>query len=353
MPSPDPLNAAPETASAAAPPAAATTAFGEAKFTPQLKPAPTPTRAKTIFFSETPRFYRARHVTGYDYGEEVSVSQHFTHLAPRPHPRQKVRSYALTVLPTPAAHTNAVDYFGNPTSYIAIQEPHRTLVISVDIEIQVAPPSPLTPSETPMWEVINRLARRDADGADNNGAGQYLFDSVLIQAAPCLSAYAAPSFPTGRPVAEGGLDLMTRIFNDFTFDPTATTVATPIAQVMTNRRGVCQDFAHVLIGCLRSLGLPARYVSGYLRTLPPPGKPRLIGADASHAWASLWCGAETGWIDLCPTNNRIADQDFITIAWGRDYDDVSPIRGVIMGGLQHGLWVQVDVEEIPAPNSRP
>ena len=139
---------------------------------------------------------------------------------------------------------------------------------------------------------------------------------------------------------------MRRIYTDFTFDSTATTVATPLTEVLTHRRGVCQDFAHLGVGCLRSIGLPGRYVSGYLRTHPPPGRPRLVGADMSHAWFSVWCGDEAGWIDLDPTNDKPVDADYITLAWGRDYDDVSPVRGVILGGWGHTLNVQVDVEPI-------
>jgi transglutaminase-like putative cysteine protease len=144
------------------------------------------------------------------------------------------------------------------------------------------------------------------------------------------------------------IDLMHRVHKDFTFDPEATTVATPMAEVMRKRRGVCQDFAHVMVGCVRAMGLPARYVSGYLRTLPPPGQPRLVGADVSHAWASVWCGP-VGWLDLCPTNDCIVNRDFITVAWGRDYDDVSPARGILVGGAGHGLTVSVDVEPLEAP----
>lgn len=290
--------------------------------------------------------FRVRHTTRYDYGEDVSVSHHLLHLTARPHPRQHVHHSTLTILPNPAVQATHTDYFGNTVTYVEMQEPHRQLDITAESEVEVGPPPPLDAAATPSWESV-----RDALGGltgpeDGAEVVQYRFDSTLVSASPTLQDYAAQSFTPGRPAAEAALDLMHRIHRDFIFDPAATTIATPLAEVMRHRRGVCQDFAHIVVGCVRAMGLPARYVSGYLRTLPPPGRPRLIGADVSHAWASVWCGAEAGWIDVCPTNARRADQDFITIAWGRDYDDVSPARGVLMGAAGHALSVSVDVEPL-------
>ncbi|MBI1205868.1 MAG: transglutaminase family protein [Azospirillum sp.] len=291
--------------------------------------------------------YRTRHVTRYDYGEEVPVSHHLVHLAPRSHPRQRCRKGTVSVEGKAAARADYADYFGNPTTYFALQEPHRGVVITAEIEVEVAPPPLFAPAATPPWERLRAEARALAGGEDEDGIGQYAFDSVLVEASRDLAEYALPSFPGDRPIGLALAELTLRIHRDFTFDPTATTTTTPLAEVLKKRRGVCQDFAHLGVGCLRSLGLPARYVSGYLRTLPPPGKPRLIGADMSHAWFSGWCGDDT-WVDLCPTNGRLVDTDFITVGWGRDYDDVCPVRGVILGGARHTLKVSVDVEAVDA-----
>lgn len=289
--------------------------------------------------------YRALHRTRYDYGEDVPVSHHLVHLSPRAHPRQRCRRSLLTVGPTPAVRCDFGDYFGNPVSYVAVQEPHRHLEVSSEIEIEVRPPPPFDAEVTPPWDELRHLARALAGADEATNIGQFVFDSTLIRCTRDLAEYASPSFRRGRPIGEALIDLNRRIYKEFAFDPTATTVATPLAEVLEKRRGVCQDFAHLGVGCLRSLGLPARYVSGYLRTLPPPGKARLIGADVSHAWLSAWIGGDR-WLDLCPTNGRLVDADFITLAWGRDFDDVSPVRGVILGGAHQGLQVSVDVEAL-------
>lgn len=289
--------------------------------------------------------YRVRHATAYDYGEDVPVSHHLLHLTARPHPRQHVRRSQLTVEPVPAVRSDRVDYFGNTVTYVAVQEPHRSFTVIAESEVEVFDRPPLDPTATAPWELVRDGLRALSGPDDGAEITQYCFDSALIASSPTLLDYARVSFTPGRPVAVAAIDLMTRINREFAFDPTATTVATPIAEVMHNRRGVCQDFAHVIIGCFRAVGLPARYVSGYLRTLPPPGRERLVGADVSHAWASVWCGA-AGWLDVCPTNACVANRDFITIAWGRDYDDVSPARGILVGGAGHGLSVSVDVEPV-------
>jgi transglutaminase-like putative cysteine protease len=298
--------------------------------------------------SDAVRRYRCRHVTRYHYGEEVPVSHHMAHLIARPHPLQHCRRTALTVTPAPAVRTDLIDYFGNPMSYVSVQAPHRGLIIVAESEIEVSAAPAWLLNETPPWETLQISVHRDGDyDGREDGADilQYAFDSIMVQTSRELADYAAASFEPDRPIAAAAYDLMRRIHEDFIFDPTATTVATPLSEVIVNRRGVCQDFAHLLVGCARSLRLPARYVSGYLRTIPPPGKPRLIGADVSHAWGAVYCG-DGRWLDLCPTNGRIVDQDFITLAWGRDFDDVSPVRGVIHGSTGHGLSVEVDVEPL-------
>lgn len=298
--------------------------------------------------------YRVRHTTRYEYEAPVTVSHHTHRLQPRPVPWQTVHAWRLQVEPAPsaAARDAYVDYFGNPAAYLGLQAPHTELSLHASLEVTVRPRPALAPSQTTAWE---RLAATVADGPAGGPRPvapprvcELASESPLVPLVPGLYEYGRASFPPGRPIAEAARDLLARIHADFRFDPTATTVSTPLSEVLAARRGVCQDFAHVMLGVLRALGLPARYVSGYLRTLPPPGKPRLVGADASHAWVSVWCGGET-WLDLCPTNGRPVDTDFITLAWGRDYSDVCPVRGVILGGgAAHSLHVAVDVEPLPA-----
>lgn len=285
--------------------------------------------------------YHCRHVTRYTYGDMVTNAQMLAHLAPRAHPRQTCHMATLSIVPWPAVVTERRDWFGNPVTYAALQSPHRDLTVTAEIEVTVEPPPPFHPTATPIWEEVAAEAARLAETVE------FVRPSARVpQADTGLTLFATTFFPSGRPIGEGALDLTRRIHSDFSFDPTATTVSTPISEVLARRRGVCQDFAHLMTGALRALGLPARYVSGYLRTLPPPGKPRLQGADASHAWVQVWCGQEVGWIDLDPTNGRQCDTDHITLAWGRDYDDVCPLRGVILGGGSHGVLVAVDVEPV-------
>ncbi|PWC34425.1 transglutaminase [Azospirillum sp. TSO35-2] len=299
--------------------------------------------------------YRVRHATEYDYGEDVPISHHLLHLTARPHPRQRIRRSQLTIDPVPAVRSQRIDYFGNTVTYVAVQEPHRGFSVVAESEVEVFDAPPLAPDDSRPWEQVRDSLRALSGPDDGAEITQYCFDSALVVSSPELLDYARASFTAGRPVMAACIDLMNRINADFAFDPTATTIATPMAEVMRKRRGVCQDFAHIAAGCARAIGLPARYVSGYLRTLPPPGRPRLVGADVSHAWASIWCGntgssvqsgIPGGWLDICPTNACVVNRDFITVAWGRDYDDVSPARGVLVGGAGHGLTVSVDVEPL-------
>ena len=288
--------------------------------------------------------YSVTHTTTYVYSQPVSLCHNLVHLTPRTTYRQTCIVTSLEVAPRPAVESAHVDFFGNTAHFLTIQEPHKCLTLTARHMVEVAPFLPPPPGETPPWEAVRARLARPAD-AHTLEASEFVFNSGSVHAAGPLADYAAPSFPAGRPLLDAVLDLTRRIHADFRYDPTATTVTTPLADVLASRRGVCQDFAHLQIGCLRSLGLAARYVSGYLLTQPPPGQPRLVGADASHAWPSVWCPGP-GWIDVDPTNNQAPSDKHITLAWGRDYDDVSPIKGVILGGGAHDVAVAVDV--VPA-----
>ncbi len=285
--------------------------------------------------------YTVTHRTTYSYTSDVSVSHHLVHLRPRELPWQEVTEYALSVEPDAIVADERLDCYGNTATFFTISKPHRKLPVIARSRVRVnAAPLPI-PSQTPPWERVRELCAQDVLTPDT-AAGEFSFDSHYILRHPAFADYAVASFPPGRPVLDAVIEFTAQIFRDFKFDPRATTVATPLAEVLKNRRGVCQDFAHLGIACLRSLGLPARYVSGYLETLPPTGKVRLVGADASHAWFSVWC-PNHGWIDADPTNNVLPGERHITVAWGRDYEDVSPVRGVAVGGGEHSLSVGIDV----------
>lgn len=315
-----------------------------------ISATPLPNRPEMIIttsarMAPTRALYRVRHLTRYRYGDWVPCSHHKLHLLPRTLPGQFCRRAQISVQPDPARRRDGHDYFGNPVTYVTLEQAHNDIDIVSELVVEVTRPPPPDLSATPAWDSLRTVARGLGGPGEADAIAQFTFDSPFVTAGPDLADYARPSLWPGRPVGEALQDLVRRIHNDFTFDPHATTIATPLSEVMAHRRGVCQDFAHVMIGAIRSFGLPARYVSGYLRTLPPPGQPRLIGADASHAWVSAWCGSDL-WVDFCPTNNRIADTDYITLAWGRDFEDVSPVRGVIIGSAWHELNVAVDVEPL-------
>jgi transglutaminase-like putative cysteine protease len=288
--------------------------------------------------------YKITHTTTYRYVEAVPVCHNEVHLTPRDTAWQKCLQYRLHIKPHPDAVGKRNDYFGNSLHHFSIQEGHRRLSISAHSRVEVRLRDRLLPEQSPPWDMISRGFRFPMD-AEELGATQFRLDSPSVITSSDLRAYAQPSFPAGRPILEAVADLTTRIHTDFKYDPRATTVNTPLEDVLELRRGVCQDFAHLEIGCLRSLGLAARYVSGYLRTIPPPGKPRLVGADASHAWLSVFC-KQSGWIDVDPTNDCFPTTDHITVAWGRDYTDVCPINGVFVGGGAHSMAVSVDVEPL-------
>jgi transglutaminase-like putative cysteine protease len=289
--------------------------------------------------------YRISHVTTYTYTEPVALCHNLVRLAPRPLPGQHTEWSQVQISPPPAVSWTGNDFFGNPLTFFTVQQAHKQLMVSARHLTEVRREPPPTVDATPPWELARDQLRQDRSEAVLD-ARQYLFDSMYVQSAPEIKAYASISFPPGRSLLAGVLDLTNRIHSEFRYDPEATTVTTPLREVLTGRRGVCQDFAHLEIGCLRSLGLPARYVSGYLRTYPPPGKERLIGADASHAWLSVYC-PDIGWIDTDPTNNVIPTNDHIVLAWGRDYDDVCPVKGVILGTGTHTVSVSVDVQPLP------
>lgn len=286
--------------------------------------------------------YKVTHRTTYSYGTDVPVSHHLAHLQPRQLPRQEVSEFTLAIEPLPVVRSERVDCFGNGTAYFSIGQPHDSLVVTARSQVRVA--ATPWPALTPAWQEVRDRCAADRLTEDS-AASEFRFDSPYIPRKAAYADYAASSFPKDRPLLDAVRDFTSRIFRDFKFDPRATTVATPLDEVLKKRRGVCQDFAHFAIAGLRSLGLPARYVSGYLETLPPPGKPRLVGADASHAWFAVWCPGH-GWIDADPTNNVLPGDRHITVAWGRDFSDVSPLRGVVVGGGGSSPKVSVDVARV-------
>jgi transglutaminase-like putative cysteine protease len=288
--------------------------------------------------------YKITHTTTYEYAETVPLCQNKVHLTPRADGGQSCAYHRLNIKPAPATCRKWVDYFGNSVMFFAITRAHKRLNVSATSAVRVTREAPADLSSSLPWDSI-----RDALPADRSQAGleayQFRFDSPHVPRLPELADYAAESFAPGRPILEAIGNLTARINTQFTYDPKATSVSTPVHEVLQLRRGVCQDLAHLQIGCLRSLGLAARYVSGYLRTIPPEGKPRLVGADASHAWPSVFCGPR-GWVDVDPTNNVFPSVEHITVSWGRDYGDVCPIQWMFVGGGQHKMRVAVDVVPI-------
>ena len=288
--------------------------------------------------------YQITHRTLYDYAAPVAVSQHVARLEPLVTDTQSRESFSLKIFPEPTLRKERKDYFGNQLCLFSIQEIHKKLEIITHSRVNVRARKMIDPESSPAWEEVAALFR-DPVSPEVVGAYEFVFDSPQVRASFDLADYARKSFGVGTPLLEGVADLNRRIFTDFKYDPKATTVATPLEEVLQKRRGVCQDFAHLGIAFLRSIGLPARYVSGYLRTRPPEGKPRLVGADASHAWFSVFCpGAD--WVEFDPTNNCLPGAEHITVAYGRDFGDVSPVAGILTGGGQHEVKVSVDVAEV-------
>lgn len=278
---------------------------------------------------------RATHSTTYLYSSPVSICHTEVHLAPRDDRKQRLLDHNISIVPMPEATFSHRDFFGNDVTYFSIHEPHQTLTISAASLIEMEPGDAIEPCLTPAWEEARGEEWRHREGPDLE-AYQFVFPSPRIAPAPEFAAYAEPSFPAGRPFLEAALDLCHRIYTDFHYDQEATTVATSVAEVLASRRGVCQDFAHFAIVCLRSLGLAARYVSGYLTSA------ELIGCQASHAWVSVYFPG-LGWLDLDPTNDQLANGNHVTLAWGRDYSDVAPVKGVAIGGGEQVVNVSVTV----------
>ena len=285
--------------------------------------------------------YDVRHETKFTYAQVVSISQHVMHLMPRETPRQRRLDFSLQIEPEPAQQSSTEDYFGNTVHFMTMQAPHERLRVESRSRVEVIEPeSPISLAAAPPWEDV--AAKLKASAKDSFEAQPFAFDSPYIVSGSEPRAYALASFAPGRSILEATMELTSRIFNEFEYKGGVSDVSTPVHRVLKMRKGVCQDFAHLQIACLRSLGLGARYVSGYLLTKPAPGREKLVGADASHAWVAVWAG-EAGWIDFDPTNNQIPGSEHITVGWGRDYGDVSPINGFIVGGGAHELAVGVDV----------
>ena len=307
--------------------------------------------------------YRITHTTCYRYSQPVGLCQNEARLQPRDFWRQRCDSSRFDITPTPSDFHERIDFFGNRVAYFAIQQAHTQLTVTAISDVTIFPKqNTVDLFNQPTWEQVRSLLQEmptQGQAQSQQGqsqiqvqnqelspdileARQYLLDSPMITVAPELAAYAQNSFQPNRALVDVVHDLMGRIYKDFTYDPTVTTIATPLSEVLSHRRGVCQDFAHLAIGCLRAYGIAARYISGYVETLPEPGKQRLVGADASHAWFSVYSPG-SGWLDFDPTNNTVPLDQHITLAWGRDYADVTPLKGIAFGGGQHTLSVSVDV----------
>ena len=295
--------------------------------------------------------YRIVHRTNYRYNAPVSRCRNEAHLRPRDTDRQQCVSSELVVEPTPTSWSERTDFFGNPVFSFVVDGPFEELTVTSVSSVSVTGHEPLPPTG-PAWEAVRDSLASDL-GRDMLAAREFCFESPLVPVSGNVREYARQSFTAGRAVVEAIAELTERIFTDFVYDPGFTTVTTPLEDVLAFRRGVCQDFAHLAIGCFRSMGLAARYVSGYLETAPPAGGARLIGADASHAWPSVYVPG-WGWLDVDPTNNTIVGPTYVTTAWGRDYGDVSPLKGIDFGGGDsHLLDVSVDVSREPVPEPTP
>ncbi|KPF90378.1 transglutaminase [Rhodopseudomonas sp. AAP120] len=286
--------------------------------------------------------YDIRHVTSYSYGSQVSFARCSLRLTPLSDAHQKLISHSIEIKPKPATRTTRVDFFGIPTESIVIETPHKALRIDSRSRVEVDRVPPPRDAGSSAWESVREAALACAR-LDAHAPVGYVFPSALAPIQSAVTRYAAKSFPPARGILAATADLMRRVHSEFRYDPKATVISTPLAEVFEKRHGVCQDFAHVMIAGLRGLGLPAAYVSGYLRTYPPAGQERLQGADATHAWVSVWCGNETGWVGFDPTNDLLVANDHIVLAVGRDFSDVSPVDGVIVGSRRQKLSVAVDV----------
>lgn len=291
--------------------------------------------------------YRVRHVTRYRYERLVTLCHNQAHLLPRDTRNQRCLEAEIAVLPEPVTEAEASDYFGNRVYRFSVETPHRELEVVMSSRVEVDPDRDAAPVLDLGATCAEARARLWHETDESHLlAREFLLESPMVKVGEALRDYAAPLFDPSRPLLSAVRELTSRIFGDFAYDPTFTTVATPLEEVLDNRRGVCQDFAHLAIGCLRALGFPARYVSGYVETQPAPGQARLVGADASHAWFAVYAPGE-GWVEFDPTNDNMPGAQHITTAWGRDYSDVAPLRGVIFdGGDCQEMTVAVDVERV-------
>lgn len=288
--------------------------------------------------------FEVSHRTKYSYRVPVVQSYHLVHLKPRQLAAQSVAHHSLLIEPAPVASTEVIDYFGNTGTLLRIEDEHTEFIVHARSTVEINPPVAPDLQISAAWEGVTNLASAESGPLEVNVL-QFTCASRHAPISAELAHFARASFPAQRPILAGAMDLTRRIFTEFIFDPKATDISTPVARVLASKRGVCQDFAHLAIASLRSLGLPARYVSGYLMTRPPPGQVKLRGADASHAWLSVWT-PDAGWVDFDPTNGVIPLGEHITLAYGRDYEDISPVSGVILGGGEQSIAVAVDVEMI-------
>lgn len=289
--------------------------------------------------------YKITHQTRYKYSEAVSLCHNEARHTPRSFFNQTCLESELFISPTPVSFREREDFFGNRTTYFALETPHTELVVRALSKVRVVPYTNHENLSTMSWEKVSQFLRNATD-PDLLDVRQYTLDSPKAPGSTELAQYAKPCFAKDKPLIDAVRDLTARIYAEFDYVPGFTTISTPLSDVLKHKRGVCQDFSHLAIACLRSLGLAARYISGYLETVPPPGTKRLVGADASHAWFSVYI-PENGWVDFDPTNNVMPNDQHITVAWGRDFADATPLKGVIVGSGKHKLDVAVDVERLP------
>ncbi len=287
--------------------------------------------------------YRLRHVTTYRYESPVELGSHLAHLLPREIAgAQHVIASRLDTAPAMSFRQDEQDHFGNRISWLSIEDPHQDFAVTAASTVDVGFPDPPVAGDTPPWEAVAEAARGPAGWA----AGEFAVPSPRLPPNPRVLDYARPSFERGTPILAGVLSLNRRINRDFRFKAGATTLRTTIGELLAGRVGVCQDFTHLMLSCLRSLGLPARYTSGYIRTYPAPGTAKRAGSDVSHAWVGAWLGPEFGWVGVDPTNDIVVRDEHVVLGWGRDFSDVSPLFGIIMGGGKHTLDVSVDLSPL-------
>lgn len=287
--------------------------------------------------------YHVLHLTEYEYESTVTLSQQLLHMTPRNFTYQQCLTHQIRISPSPNESADHIDYFGNIGHYFSIFIPHQALQVITDFGVELKPrPSMQSLQYCMPWKAVRDTLLQQ--GSQHLEAAAYLYASPKVPCSDALANYALQSFTPGKPIMQAAMELTQRIYREFEFDADATHIATPLSEVLAGRRGVCQDFAHLMIGCLRSLGLACRYVSGYILTTRE-GQEKLVGADASHAWVSVYCPTH-GWVDFDPTNNCLVQDEHVTVAWGRDFSDVSPMRGVVLGGGAQTLKVSVTVTPI-------